>query len=218
MLVRIAIIEDQEPTRIMWRGALEGSPGYACVAEFGSAEDAQEQFREGAWDVAIVDVKLPGRSGLSLIRWLKERQPEMRCLVITAVNDSRTLFEAFRAGADGYLLKRGEPKHLLTRLGEILAGEIPLSPGVARRVLHFFRDPQVDPRLEQLTQTQRRVLLALAEGSSNKELSQLLSMSEPTVRSHLAEIFKKLRIHSRAEAVAFVHRLGIGAKEPSEHD
>lgn len=205
MPIHIAIVEDQEAARETLVAIVGGAPGYCCVGAFESAEDALNKFVAGTWDIALVDIQLPGQSGLALIRRLKAIEPTLRCLVLTVVCDSTIVFEAIRCGADGYLLKNGDPKHLLTRLGEILAGEVPMSPAIARRFLEHFRTGETDNRLDELTGAQRRVLLALAGGASNKELAESLGMSEATVRSHLSAAFRKLRLNSRAEAVAYLH-------------
>ncbi len=208
MPIHIAIVEDQEAARETLVAIVGGAPGYCCVGAFESAEDALNKFVAGTWDIALVDIQLPGQSGLALIRRLKAIEPTLRCLVLTVVCDSTIVFEAIRCGADGYLLKNGDPKHLLTRLGEILAGEVPMSPAIARRFLEHFRTGETDNRLDELTGAQRRVLLALAGGASNKELAESLGMSEATVRSHLSAAFRKLRLNSRAEAVAYLHSGG----------
>lgn len=210
MAIRVVVIEDNRETLREFQAALEVAQGYEFAGGYGSAELAQAAFVPGAWDVALVDVQLPGMSGLELIRRLKGMDPTLRCLVITVVHDAGTIFEGLRLGADGYLLKRDDPKNLVVRLGEMLAGEVPLSPAVARQILQHFRETESDPRWETLSPAERRVLLALSGGASNKDLASTLGLGEPTVRAHLSAAFRKLHLRSRAEAVALLNRRGNG--------
>jgi DNA-binding NarL/FixJ family response regulator len=210
MAIRVVVIEDDRETLREFQAALEEAQGYAFAGGHASAESAQAAFVPGSWDVALVDVQLPGINGLELIRRLKGMDPTLRCLVMTVVHDAGTIFEGLRLGADGYLLKRDDPKTLVVRLGEMLAGEVPLSPAVARQILQHFRATENDPRWETLSPAERRVLLALSGGASNKDLAATLGLGESTVRAHLTAAFRKLHLRSRAEAVAFLGRRGHG--------
>ena len=134
--------------------------------------------------------------------------PVPRCIVLTVLADSTTLFEALRAGADGYLLKRGDPVGLLVRLGELLAGDVPLSPAIARRILDHFREGIVPATLpaDPMTTSEREVLGLLAQGYANQEIADRRRVALTTVRTQLTAIYQKLHVRSRTEAVAAFHR------------
>jgi DNA-binding NarL/FixJ family response regulator len=207
-LIRVAIVED-EPNIRDGLGFLIGStPGYACVGRFGSAEEALRGLPPA--DVVLMDIGLPGMSGIDGIRALRERHPEVRFLALTIYDDDDRIFQAICAGASGYLLKKTPSERLLGALEEVMAGGAPMSPDVASRVLALFRQFQPPPAADyHLTPHELRLLGLLAEGHSYKTAAAELGNSVNTIAFHMRSIYRKLEVHSKSEAVGKVLREGL---------
>lgn len=211
MSIRIAVVEDHAETRHQIAKQIEAAPHLRCIGVFASGEECLRQLPSIGCDIALVDLNLPGLSGVDVIRRLKHQIPAIKCLVLTVVNNSRKIFEALSAGADGYLLKRDGGKSLVTRIQEIWDGEAPFSPAIARLVLASFSQPPSDDlkKLAELTPKEEEVLQALCEkGFTNSELAGLLKTKVNTVKSHLSHIYQKLHVNGRAQAAALAHRNG----------
>lgn len=210
MPVRLVIVEDDPRQRESLVNALKAGSGYEVAGEFATLEEFRQAVRRLPCDVALVDIQLPDGSGLEAIRLLKQAKVPPKVVVLTVVNDSGTLFAALQAGADGYLLKRGDSKGLLLRLGELLGGEVPMSPAIARRLLDHFRLTLAGrpDAVAALTASETEVLTLLARGHSNQEIAEARRVALPTVRSQLTAIYGKLHVRSRTEAVALFHRQG----------
>jgi DNA-binding NarL/FixJ family response regulator len=214
MSLRVALVEDDPTYREMLATVLRGTPGFACASAHGSAEDALANLRPDHTDVALVDISLPGKSGIDLVRQLSQRAPKLLPVMLTIYEDADRLFDALSAGARGYVLKSTPPAGILEAIREARDGGAPMSRGVARKVLQFFRKPvpkrapersnapPEDPRLEKLTEREMEILEALAVGYLNKELASRYGISERTVHTHLQNIYHKLQVRSRIEAVA----------------
>ncbi|MFM8414222.1 MAG: LuxR C-terminal-related transcriptional regulator, partial [Planctomycetota bacterium] len=164
-------------------------------------------------DVVVMDIKLPGMSGIECARRLKERCPDIAILMLTVYDETDLIFDALRAGAGGYLLKRAATTELVQAIKDVLDGGAPMTAHVARRVVDYFREPLRPPaagskagvtageRLaERLTEREQEVLESLARGYSNREISDLFAISVPTVRTHLRSIYSKLHVRSRTQA------------------
>ena len=206
--IRVAIVEDQPAIREGLGFLIGNTPGYECVGRFGSAEAALEGL--DAADVVLMDIGLPGISGIEGISILKERQPETRFVALTVYDDDERIFRALCAGASGYLLKKTPPARLLEALGEVMAGGAPMSPDVAARVLKLFRQFQPPPTADyHLTPHELRLLRLLAEGHSYKTAAAELGSSVNTIAFHMRSIYRKLEVHSKSEAVAKALREGL---------
>ena len=206
--IRVAIVEDQPAIREGLGFLIGNTPGYECVGRFGSAESALEGLP--AADVVLMDIGLPGMSGIEAIAILKGRHPEARFVALTVYDDDERIFRALCAGASGYLLKKTPPARLMEALAEVTAGGAPMSPDVASRVLKLFRQFQPPPTADyHLTPHELRLLRLLAEGHSYKTAAAELGSSVNTIAFHMRSIYRKLEVHSKSEAVAKALREGL---------
>jgi DNA-binding NarL/FixJ family response regulator len=201
--VRVATVEDQREIREGLRYFIDQTPGFRCVGCFGSVEDALPALTAGNTDLVLMDLALPGMSGVEGIRLLKERHPALKLVALTIYNDDERIFDALCAGASGYLLKKTPPSRLFECLQEVVAGGAPMSPDVASRVVALFREFRPPSRAEHhLTPHEVRLLGLLAEGHNYKTAAATLASSVNTVAFHMKSIYAKLQVHSKSEAVA----------------
>jgi DNA-binding NarL/FixJ family response regulator len=202
-LVRVVIIEDQRDTREGLRFLLDTTAGYRCVATYETMEQALASMRPEQTDIVLVDLGLPGMSGIQGIREVKARSPTLPLVALTIYEDDTRIFEALCAGATGYLLKKTPPARLLECLREVMSGGAPISPEVAGRVIALFQ--KIRPPVEadyHLTPHELRLLKLLSEGHSYKTAAAALRSSVNTVKFHMRSIYTKLQVHSKSEAVA----------------
>ncbi len=200
--VRTALIEDSAP----FSRALEvffGRPGSGieCVAVYTSAEEALREIPGNEPEVALVDMNLPGASGIECVARLKTIAPSVLCLVLTIFEDAPMIFEALKAGACGYLLKRTPPAKIADAIIQVRAGGSPMSLPVARQVVSFFHARPPSKELSALTEREHEVLDRLAAGERYQEIADGLGISIHTIRAHLRKVYEKLHVHSRTEAV-----------------
>lgn len=202
MPIRVAIIEDDRRIRDSLQLLIDGTPELACVGTFASAEAALTRLASAAPDVLLLDVHLPGLSGIQAIARFREILPSVPILMLTVYDDGETVFDALRHGASGFLTKRTAPAALLDAIQQVHAGGAPMSPHVARKVVQHFHHLGPSPRpAENLTTREVEVLSLLAEGRLYKEIAEQLGISLETVRSHLSSIYAKLHVRTRTEAV-----------------
>lgn len=202
-LVRLALVEDVAEMRESWRDLINGLPGYRCVCTCASGREALRVLPAEDPDVIVMDIQMPGMSGIECTLRLKELLPTTPILILTVSADTPTVFRALEAGADGYLLKRSRPDQLQTAIQDVLEGGAPMTSEIARRVVASFRE-RAAKRGEtgKLTPREEEVLGYLSKGFANKEIAAKMSVSYETVRDHLRNIYEKLHVHSRTEAVA----------------
>jgi len=208
--IKVAIIEDVRTLRDGLSALIDGTPGFQCTARFRSAEEAIESVSRDLPHIILVDIGLPGMSGIEAVRLLKERFPDLTLLMLTVYDDDDRVFEALCAGASGYLLKKTPPARLLESLKEAFEGGAPMSPEIARRVVDLFREIRPEDRCEHdLTGHELRLLKLLVQGYSYKAAAASLGVSINTVCFHIKRIYEKLQVHSKTEAVAKAlrHRL-----------
>ncbi len=199
----VAIIEDQRDIRAGLEILINGWPGFRCVGAYESIEEALHKLPREVPKVVLVDIGLPGISGIEGIATIRERYPNIIALVLTVYNDDERIFDAFCAGASGYLLKKTPPARLLENLREAAEGGAPMSPEIARRVVNLFqrfRPPQKEDY--DLTPHELRLLQLLAEGYNYKTSANELGVSINTIGFHMKQIYGKLQVHSKSEAVA----------------
>lgn len=202
MPLRISIVEDDPAVRKSLAGVINGSPDFECLGVYGSAEEALCEVPHHLPDVLLMDIGLPGRSGIECTAILKTAHPELQVLILTTYDESKSIFEALRAGASGYLLKRSRPEELLVAIGEVHGGGAPMSPSIARLVVsHFHRLSAPAKEVENLTQRELEVLQQLAKGLLYKEVAESLGIGIGTVRTHVEAIYRKLHVQTRTEAV-----------------
>jgi DNA-binding NarL/FixJ family response regulator len=202
-LLRVALVEDQKDTRESWRRLISSLPDFTCICTCASAEDALRVIPLEKPDVILMDVFLPKMSGIECTARLKGMLPGTPIVMLTASDEDEILFLALESGADGYLLKRTKPAELRAALLDVLAGGAPMTSEIARHVVASFRRKAggLDPSIS-LTSREEEILVLLTKGYANKEIADHLALSIETVRSHLKNIYTKMHVRSRAEAVA----------------
>jgi DNA-binding NarL/FixJ family response regulator len=199
----VAIIEDQREVREGLAILINGTPGFRCTGSFRTMEDALRTLGGQLPDVILTDIGLPGMSGTEGIRILKERFPAIPIIALTIYDHEGRIFDALCAGASGYLLKNTPPARLLECLKEVITGGAPMSPEVARRVVELLREFRPPDRADHnLTKQETELLKLLLEGHNYKTAASELSISINTVKFHLKNIYEKLQVHSKSEAVA----------------
>jgi len=209
-IVRVGIIEDKRELREGLMMLINGTPGYRCVHASRSMEEALVKVRLELPEVMLVDIGLPGMSGIEGMRILKERYPGLLVVALTVFDDDDNIFAALCAGASGYVLKKTPPARLLENLKELVSGGAPISPEVAARVIKLFKNytPQVGAKTR-LTQQETEILKLLVEGHNYKTAAAELDITSNTVAFHLRNIYQKLQVHSKSEAVVKALRLGL---------
>lgn len=197
-------MEDLREVREGLKALINGTQGFQCQQSFRSMEEALRHLESGEPpDVILTDIGLPGMTGIEGIRILRERYPEMALVTLTVYEDDDNLFEALCAGASGYLLKNTQPIRLLESLKEVVDGGAPMSPEVARRVIRLFREFRPTERATyHLTTQETELLKLLVEGHFYKTAAVKMNITTHTVSFHLRNIYSKLQVHSKTEAVA----------------
>jgi DNA-binding NarL/FixJ family response regulator len=208
--IKVGIVEDQPKIREGLRYLIDGTEGYRCVGCFGSMEEALARIAREVPDVLLLDIGLPGMSGIDGLPRIKEKYPGLAVLMLTVYSEDRRIFDALCAGACGYLLKNTPPARLLESLNEALSGGAPMSPDVARRVVALFREIRVPDRAgHKLTPHEIRILTLLVEGHNCKTAADELGVSVNTIRFHMRSIYEKLQVHSKSQAVSKALRSGM---------
>jgi DNA-binding NarL/FixJ family response regulator len=209
-VIKVALIEDQQVLREGLAFLLDGTEGFRCTGSFGSVEQAFRRISDDVPQVVLMDIGLPGMSGIEGIRILKERWPELLCITLTVYEDDEKIFDALCAGASGYLLKRTAPARLVESLREVVSGGAPMSPEVASRVISLFKQVRPPERADyHLTPHELRLLKMLVEGHSYKTAAAELGSSINTIGTHMQSIYRKLQVHSKSEAVVKALRNGL---------
>ena len=201
--IRVALVEDNAETRRTWAALLDAHPKVQCVAACETAEAALQRIPEFRPQVILMDINLPGLSGIQCTALLKERLPAVQILMLTAYSHDRYIFDALKAGASGYLLKSISSADLIRSIQEAVEGGAPMTGQIARRVLAVFRQPAAQGlNQNQLTSRENEILGLLAQGYTNKEIASSLDCSAGTIKVHLEHIYAKLHVHCRAGATA----------------
>ncbi len=217
--IRVALVEDDPDIRQSFEAILADAPGFACVQAYDNAEDAVADLLKrpspsgeglglGSPDVVIMDIHLPGMSGIDAVRLLKAEMPMLQIAMCTVYEDDEHIFNALRAGANGYLLKRTSPEKLLEAISDLYHGGSPMSSEIARRVVASFQKIAVpNPELATLTAREKEILDLLAKGYLYKEIAAELFISIETVKRHIHNIYEKLHVQTRTEALNKVFRM-----------
>lgn len=196
--ILISIVEDISEIREGLRFIINQTAGFQFVSAYDNAEEAYTGLTEEKPDIVIMDIGLPGSTGIDCIRKIKPANPGMQFVIFTVYEDSDQVFEALAAGASGYLLKNSSPDRIITALREIHEGGSPMSLSIARKVVNSFQRPTEQ---NQLSEREMEVLTLLSKGLLYKEIATKLSISKGTVTQHIHNIYEKLHVQNRTEAV-----------------
>ena len=208
-MIHVTLIEDDRRTRESLRVLFDGTHGFSVAGVFATAEEALARLPRRANHIVLLDIELPGMSGIDSIPSLKERDGEVLILMLTAFEDTTRIFRSLTAGAHGYLLKRTPPAELIAAITDLANGGAPMTASIARKVIqHFHRQPaETEPTQTDLTEREQMVLRQLATSLTYKEIGAQLGISAETVRSHVKKVYEKLHVTGRAAAV--VKHFGI---------
>lgn len=203
--LRLCLVEDDARVRALLAGWLQREPGFEVVAQFGSTEAVLAGLTDQRPDVVLVDINLPGQSGIDCVRQLKPRLPATQFAMVTVYEDADRIFQALAVGATGYLLKQTPRDELVAAIRELHAGGSPMSSNIARKVVQsFHRTPAPLTGEAVLSPRERQVLDELVRGLLYKEIADSLGISMGTLHTYIRRIYEKLHVRSRAQAVARV--------------
>ena len=199
--IKVAIIEDQEDINLGIKYMINNTSGFQCIS-FANAEAALEGIHKGLVDVVLMDINLPGMDGIECTRILKQKFPELQVMMCTVYEDDEKIFNAIAAGASGYILKRSDSSKITAAISELYNGGSPMSSQIARKVISFLQN-QKKPAADQsgLSAREKEILDLIALGYRNKEVAAKLFISVSTVKSHVHNIYEKLHVTSRIEAI-----------------
>jgi DNA-binding NarL/FixJ family response regulator len=202
MAIRVSIVEDDDPVRESLTSLIDGAAGFRCVGAHRNAETALTLVPPEKADVVLMDIHLTRMNGIECVRQLKAMNPRQLIVMLTAYEDDDLIFQALKAGANGYLVKQTSPADLLAAIKEVHAGGAPMSSNIARKVIQSFHEsePSSSPT-EDLSPREREILNLLAKGYMNKEIAERLHIAVETVCTHVRSIYAKLHVRSRSEAI-----------------
>jgi len=203
---RIIIVDDHEVVRLGLKSLLDKYSQYEVVAEAGSANDAIREVENLEPDIVLMDIRLPGRSGIEACEQIKEKFPEIKVVMLTSYAEDEMLFSAIKAGASGYVLKQINSEGLVQSLDAVARGEASLDPAVTQRVFQEVRKAVKEEEAASfsgLSQQEKMVLKLVSEGKTNRDIAKTLFLGEGTVRNYVSSILSKLNVNNRAEAAAY---------------
>jgi DNA-binding NarL/FixJ family response regulator len=216
--IRILIADDHPVFRFGLRALLNAMPDTEVVGEVTSGEEVIVLAESIRPDVILMDINMPRVNGIEATRRIREMHPDIRILMVTMLEDD-SVFAAMRAGARGYVVKGAEPAEVLRAIRAVADGEAIFSPGIAERLMHYFATPPVAdastpsagiPAFPDLTEREREVLALIAQGLTNSAIAERLILSPKTVRNYITEIFSKLQVADRAQAIIRARNAGLG--------
>jgi DNA-binding NarL/FixJ family response regulator len=217
-LTTVGIVEDDADVSQSLREIIDNAPGYRCVCVCADAKSALLEIPRQRPDVVLMDINLPGESGIACTARLKNELPALQIIMLTIFRDPEALFQSLKAGACGYLLKRTNPEAILDAIAEVRSGGSPMSSEIARMVVEAFHEHKAQTtEAEKLSLREEEVLILLTKGLSNKEIGDQLHIAKDTVRAHLRKIYEKLHVRCRIEAInKYLARQDLTAKsEPA---
>jgi DNA-binding NarL/FixJ family response regulator len=217
MLTRVSIVEDDRKAREILIEWVNRAGGFRCVSDHGSAEEALEIMVKCDPQVVLMDINLPGMTGVECVRRIKPLLPETQFMMLTVYEDSDHIFQALQAGATGYLLKRTPRADLIAALRDVHAGGSPMTTNIARKVVKAFHQAAaLQPTVAELSARENEVLQLLAQGFLYKEIADTLNVAVPTVNTYIRRIYEKLHVRSRTEAVARFAHLPVRGEWPAK--
>lgn len=214
--ISVSIVEDDAQARKIFAGWISRASGFRLAGEWGDAESALKALPEKGPHVVLMDINLPGMSGVEAVRKLKPSLPETQFVMLTVYEDADHIYNALSAGATGYLLKQTPREELLTALGDVHRGGSPMTSNIARKVVQSFKHPApAQLQSEELSPREQEVLELLARGYLYKEIADRLNISVPTVNTYIRRMYEKLHVRSRGQAVAKYVQLAEGDSRSS---
>ena len=215
--IRVFIADDHPLVRDGMRALFHTDPAVSLVGEADNGETALAGIAATGPDVALIDLHMPRKGGVEVIGELRQRFPALRILVVTSFDDDEHVFSAIKAGAHGYLLKDTTPQELLRAVRAVYAGDMPVHPNIAARLIQELRKPPRRPLTEDpLTPREVEILRYVSQGLTNQEIADLLVVSERTVRTHVSHVLEKLHLANRTQAALYALREGISSLDPKE--
>ncbi len=201
-LIRVAILDDDKEFRDLISITINNSPGFSCVGLYATCDDALIKIEDDIPDILLLDVAMPYKSGILSLKEIKRIYPSLEVLMLTVLSDNDKIFESIRSGAVGYILKKSPANKLMEAIREAYEGGAPFPGEIARKVLKYFKTPPIDNSESVLSDREREVLEALVDGHGTKAIAEKLFVSVNTIRFHLRNIYNKLHVNTRTEAVA----------------
>ena len=201
--IRVAIVEDDEDIRLSLKKVIEKAEELVCACACESGEEALLLIPKENCDVVLMDINMPDMSGIECVEQLKPKCPSTQFMMCTVYEEDEKIFNALMAGASGYIMKKTPPDELIQAIHDIHAGGAPMSPAIARRVVQMFRDPKpmLTDEASGLTTREKEMLHLLAKGLRYKEIAEQLFISLDTVKRHAHNIYEKLHVQSRTDAI-----------------
>jgi DNA-binding NarL/FixJ family response regulator len=203
-MIKVAIVEDNNTLRSSLAHLFNHTEGMQCVASLSNLMNVVSEFKKATPDVVLMDIGLPNISGIEGVRTVKENFDTIEVLMFTVFEDDEKIFEAIKAGASGYLLKKSSPEEITEAVASLHQGGAPMSARIARRVIQSFQHTPFPKNEYQLTTRENEILQSLTDGLSYKKLAEKYCISISTVRTHIRHIYEKLHVNSKAQAVARV--------------
>jgi DNA-binding NarL/FixJ family response regulator len=210
--IRVLVVEDNAHFRDGLRALLSSAPGFEVAGEVATGEEAVARARALQPDVVLMDLRMPGLDGIEATRRIVQDSPHMAVLALTMLEDDDSVFAAMRAGARGYLLKGALKAEILRAIHGVASGEAIFGPAIARRLMQYFaaaRPPGLAQTFPELTEREREILVLIAHGRTNLEIAERLCLSLKTVRNHVSNVFSKLQVADRAQAVIRAREAGL---------
>ena len=214
MAVRVFLVDDHEVVRRGLRELFEPQDDLEVVGEAANAEEALDRVPGTQPDVALLDVRLPGESGIELCRELRAALPDLRCLMLTSFADDDALFSAILAGASGYLLKEIRGPELVSAVRRVASGQSLIDPALTATVMERLRGNREDERLAKLSPQERRILDLIAEGKTNRQIGAELYLAEKTVKNYVSNLLTKMGFARRTEAAVYATRSKLAQHPP----
>ena len=204
-MIKVGIVEDNSALRLSLEQLFNKTQGMQCVVSLNNLMNVLSEFKRSKPDVVLMDIGLPGINGIEGVRTVKSNFETIQVLMFTVFEDDEKIFDAIRAGASGYLLKKTPPEEIVQAVRELHEGGAPMSPSIARKVIHVFQS-QPPPAITdyQLTGREKEILYSLVDGLSYKKIAEKYFISISTIRTHISNIYQKLHVNSKSQAVAKV--------------
>jgi DNA-binding NarL/FixJ family response regulator len=204
-MIKVAIVEDNSALRLSLEQLFSKTEGMQCVVSLSNLLNVLSEFNRAEPDVVLMDIGLPGISGIEGVRTVKSNFETIQVLMFTVFEDDEKIFDAIRAGASGYLLKKTPPEEIVQAVKELYEGGAPMSPSIARKVIHAFQSyPSSAITDYELTGREKEILFSLVDGLSYKKIAEKYFVSISTIRTHISNIYQKLHVNSKSQAVAKV--------------